>query len=97
MGFANHGAPCIFGLDVHMHDMHIECMNLDQYLFQNGMTDAAFAVKVGHSQPHVNRVRRMVTTPSPELAKRIEAATDGAVTIADLYASIGPAPQEVQP
>jgi DNA-binding transcriptional regulator YdaS (Cro superfamily) len=71
-----------------MHLVHIDRMKLDHYLSEFKVNETAFAEDVGCSQSNMNRIRRGVIVPSPQLAKAIEGATNGLVAIADLYADV---------
>jgi transcriptional regulator with XRE-family HTH domain len=55
-------------------------MTLHDYLVLTKTTEAAFADKVGISQPHVWRLRRGKSWPSRDLMARIREATNHAVT-----------------
>lgn len=79
--------PCIKMLDAHMHQRHILGMTLEQFLEQNAMTEAAFAARIGCSQSQVHRLRKGKSFPSPNMVRRIEAATDGLVKAGDWYAA----------
>jgi len=58
-------------------------MKLDDYLTKHKLTDAAFAERIGRSQPSVNRLRREETKPDWETVRRITEATKGRVTAND--------------
>lgn len=58
----------------------LSVMKLDQYLTQRGMTDAAFAEKVGRSQSSINRIRRGETRPDWKTMERIVEETGGEVS-----------------
>lgn len=69
-------------------------MRLDEYLNQKkgeGLTEEAFASRVGLSQGQVNRLRRGASRPSFNTLVRIRDATEGQVTPDDF---IGPEPAE---
>lgn len=55
-------------------------MKLGAWLDLTGTTEAAFAEKVGVSEAQINRIKHGVRMPSLDLAARIQAATDNAVT-----------------
>ena len=74
-------------LDMHMHEMHVCRMKLDQYLSATKMTDAAFAAVVGMSQSQVNRLRRGLSRPSWDAVATIERATEGKVRASDFLPS----------
>lgn len=61
-------------------------MKLDDFLLTEDLTEAAFAERIGSSQPHVNRLRRGKCFPSREMVKKIHAATGEKVTVDDWYA-----------
>lgn len=63
-------------------------MDLATWLTEHGLTDAAFAERVGCNQKTINRARRGVTMPEASLIERIEEATDGEVTVVDLFAAV---------
>jgi len=58
-------------------------MRLDDYLRENGFTEADFGASVGLSQSQVNRLRNGGKT-SWETAVKIVQKTDGVVGLADL-------------
>lgn len=68
--------------------MHNVAMDLATWLDEHDLTDAAFAEQVGCNQTTINRARRGVTMPEAGLIDRIEEATDGGVTAADLFATV---------
>lgn len=59
-------------------------MTLEQYLRENGLTDAAFGELVNVSQSQISRIRRGVSWPSKDVVSAIEEATRGAVTANDI-------------
>lgn len=61
-------------------------MKLDDYLAQQKLSLARFAKRAGLSAATVYRARDAVVLPSRSTMKKIEAATDGAVTRHDLIA-----------
>lgn len=73
-------------LDLHMHRVYLWLMKLNDYLALTKTTEAAFAQKVGVSQPHIGRLRRGQCWPSRQVAQRIFDETDGAVTPDDFLA-----------
>lgn len=68
--------PCIYlwGIDGVM-------KTLNQYLKESGVRQADFADRVNTTQAHISRLcaEGATRSPSVDLAKRIEAETDGAV------------------
>jgi transcriptional regulator with XRE-family HTH domain len=58
-------------------------MTLDQWLRDQGMTEAEFARRIECAQATVNRYRQRQRMPSPEKMRRIWQATEGAVTAND--------------
>lgn len=63
-------------------------MTLDEYMKQPGATEAVFAKKIGVSIPTVNRIRRGLQVPSPATARAIVKATEGLVSMNELYGVI---------
>ena len=59
-------------------------MSLTDWRKRNGLTLAELGKEVGASAAALSRCERAERRPSPELAKRIEAATKGEVTAAEL-------------
>jgi len=59
-------------------------MKLREYLQQKRMHETTLASTVGVSQSHINNIVLGKKNPSIVLAKRIEKATEGEVTIYDL-------------
>lgn len=67
-------------------------MTLSEFLEVNGITDAEFARRIGAgSRMTVGRYRRHERIPRPKPMERIVAATEGKVTPADFYRSVGSA------
>lgn len=66
-------------------------MKLAQYMEAHGLTDGAFADRVGVDRSRINRFRRGDAIPSWETARRIEEETGGQVTLSDLF----PVPENV--
>ncbi|OYD80958.1 transcriptional regulator [Azospirillum brasilense] len=60
-------------------------MTLDEWLTSSGTPEEAFAASILTSQAAVNRYRRKLRTPRPEIMARIVAATKGSVTPNDFY------------
>jgi DNA-binding XRE family transcriptional regulator len=54
-------------------------MKLGQWMQTKGLTEAAFAAKVGVSQATINRIRRGVNFPAWPLAMAIAVVTEGRV------------------
>lgn len=63
--------------------MHHTDMTLDQYLTETGLTDVAFGKMIGRWPSNVARLKRGVTSPSPQTAEAIFKATNGTVTPTD--------------
>jgi antitoxin CcdA len=59
-------------------------MNIAEWRKSLGVTQDQLAEAVGTSRPHLSKVERGATEPSPDLARRIEAYTRGKVTAASL-------------
>ena len=60
-------------------------MNLDTYLHENKLTEAAFAAKIGIDQSAVHRLRKGGRLPSQDTMRAIHEATGGLVTAAEFY------------
>lgn len=72
-------------------------MTLDEWLNDQGITDAAFARLSGIGlRQIVNRYRRGMSFPRPENLMRIHQATDGKVTADDFLASRRPSDAEAR-
>ena len=71
-------------------------MTLAEYLTEQ--TATALAAKIGCEVSTITRIAKGDRSPSIELAARIERATDGAVTVADLAlaAVAGSPPEEAE-
>ncbi len=80
----------IIMLDVHMRGMHIQGMTLDQYLTDNGITEATFAKAIDVDQSTVNRLRKG-QVPNKALMAAIFDETAGAVRADDFF-GLGEAP-----
>lgn len=63
-------------------------MKLDEFLTSEKITEADFAEKIASSQPHVNRMRRGKSFPSPEMIRKIRSATQDKVSLDDWYADL---------
>lgn len=61
-------------------------MTLEQFRQIQGYTNNRLAVLVGVDKSTISRIRRGVTKPTPETARKIIALTNGAVTMGDLCA-----------
>jgi DNA-binding transcriptional regulator YdaS (Cro superfamily) len=59
-------------------------MDIDTYLRDRSISEAQLASLTGTTGATINRLRHGKMRASPELAMRIEAATDGAVSASDL-------------
>ena len=64
---------------------------LNDYLTANEITEAEFAELIGRNQSSINRLRNGISRPDWETARRIAAATNGAVTPND-FLDDSPAP-----
>lgn len=58
-------------------------MTLDQWLRREGLTEAAFAARIGVSHASVNRWRHGISKPDWRHLPVIERETDGAVSVRD--------------
>jgi transcriptional regulator with XRE-family HTH domain len=63
-------------------------VDLDSYLTEKKITDAAFAKTLGRSRSLVTKLRHGVAKPSAEIALKIEIATERQVCLADLLPSL---------
>lgn len=59
-------------------------MKLKNYLKYKNLTISAFAKVAELKQPHLSLIMNGNRRPSPELAKKIEEATKGEVTVLEL-------------
>lgn len=59
-------------------------MNIADWRKQNGMTQARLAELAGLAAPTISQIENGVRRPSPEVARNIERATNGAVSAAGL-------------
>lgn len=59
-------------------------MDLREYLFRKRMKQAEFAEKIGTTRRYVSAISTGYYRPGPRLAKDIEEATGGEVTVAEL-------------
>lgn len=64
-------------------------MTLNDYLADQRLNDAQFAVKVGCDRSTIYRIRVKGQRPTPELAARIVLETGGLVHTGDLYPLAG--------
>ncbi len=60
-------------------------MTLDSYLTEHGISEAAFAVRVGTTQPNIHRMRKKGQCPNQALMAAIVKETAGAVQPNDFY------------
>ena len=60
-------------------------MRLSEYLKKHKLTQKDFAEKVGVARPQITRIISKKRNPSPHLMKKIEEATEGEVTMQDLF------------
>ena len=76
-------------------------MKLSEYLHARGLTDGAFATRVGRDRTSVLRWRRGETIPDPDALRAIADATGNAVTPNDFLlsddAKTAPAPEAAAP
>jgi len=63
--------------------------NLTQYRNQNGLSLRAFAARVGLSAGYLSQIENGDRSPSLDTAFRIQEATSGEVTVADIHAMAG--------
>ena len=59
-------------------------MDIRHYLFEKRMTSTALAKKIGIQRSYLSAITSGKTIPSRTMAMRIEAATEGAVTAAEI-------------
>lgn len=59
-------------------------MILDQYLRKHKITYTSFAEKIGYGRTYINEIGLGSKRPSRRLAKLIEQATNGEVTVEEL-------------
>lgn len=59
--------------------------NLTQYRQDNGLTLRAFAARVGLSAGYLCEIEKGDKTPSLRTAHRIQEASNGEVTVSDLF------------
>lgn len=81
-----------YALDVYALYAYTDCMKLNLYLTNKGITDDAFGKRIGCSQSQVSRIKRGVSKPSLNLIERIALATGGAVKAND-FMTDQPAPK----
>jgi len=62
-------------------------MTLQEFIKFNGLTAEGFGKLVGAKQATINRYVNGKRFPSPEMIRKIEAATGGQVAVADWYAT----------
>ncbi len=65
-------------------------MRLGEYLKKYKVTYKAFGNIVGVSDAHITRIVNNEKNPSPHLMKKIEEATDGEVTMQELFSQKAP-------
>lgn len=63
-------------------------MQLKSFLTKHGLTETAFAERLGVSQVTINRYILGKRFPSPEMILRIAAETGGKVKVADWYEQV---------
>jgi len=61
-----------------------DTMNLREYLFVKRITVKDFSELVDYSRTHLSAIVNGKLRPSPKLARRIEKATEGEVTVEEL-------------
>ena len=59
-------------------------MWLDEWLFNEGMTQQDFAKQVGISREYLNRIIGGAVRGSPDVAKKIQELTSGKVTLEEI-------------
>lgn len=59
-------------------------MELREWLFRKRMTVTELAKELGVSRPYLNSIVLGVKRPGPQLAKKIEEATNGSVKVLEL-------------
>lgn len=65
-------------------------MKLEDWRLLQGLSNNRLAEMLGVDKSTVSRLRRRVTVPLPETAKKIVELTDGNVSMADLYGGKNP-------
>ena len=71
-------------------------MRLSDYMAEQGLTDEAFALRIGRDRSFVTKIRQGRALPSLKTAMAIFTATGGAVTVDDIFrraTDMGPPPQ----
>ncbi len=66
-------------------DWYYDDMQLGTFIKQRELTHEAFGRIVGVTQATINRYVRGERFPSPEMIRKINVATEGAVTVSDWY------------
>ena len=74
---------------------HYRIMRLAKYLDENSLSYGDFGLLVGATSWGVGKWARGERTPRPDVMRRIQAATDGAVTPDDLIAGTTAAQEAV--
>lgn len=59
-------------------------MDLREYLFRKRITVKDFAEKIDYSRTHMSEIVNMKRKPTKKLARAIEKATNGEVTVEEL-------------
>lgn len=73
-------------LDMHMHQMQIAGMTLDDYLRKNTITTKNAAIALGKDASLLSRYRRRLVTPSPPMIAKIVEWSGENITPRDLLA-----------
>lgn len=68
-------------------------MNIREWRTSRGLTQRLFAEQLGISQATLSKIECGASQPTRQTAKRIEAATDGEVSAAELLGLTGSAPK----
>lgn len=59
-------------------------MNLQQWMNRNNVSNTALAIIVDVHNSYVSHIKKNTRRPSPELALKIQEATNGEVTVMEL-------------
>lgn len=74
-------------LDMHMHQMQIAGMTLDDYLLKNTISTKQAAIALSKDASLLSRYRRRLVTPSPPMIAKIVEWSGGNITPRDLLAA----------
>lgn len=75
-------------LDMHMHQMQITPMTLNDYLLKNQISTNKAAIALGKDASLLSRYRRRKVTPSPPMIAKIVEWSGGNITPRDLLAEV---------